>query len=201
MEGFSPHLISVIALAEEEAQTSGSIYVAPEHLLLGLLRFRDEAASELLRKSGLDVEKLSGSIPKIAPMTEKQDIQLDEESKVLLKEAWNIALEFNESSCTAVHLVMAFMRLGEKTLQQKFFEGDWNQSVRNGTHLRAQKPENLNPEAIKYKITSWQNRAEMATKQGNQDLAREALKQISEYEKLLLDGDSNGNTKPRDFES
>jgi len=86
-------------------------------------------------------------------------------------------------------------------LQQKFFEGDWNQSVRNGTHLRAQKPENLNPEAIKYKITSWQNRAEMATKQGNQDLAREALKQISEYEKLLLDGDSNGNTKPRDFES
>jgi phage shock protein A len=42
-------------------------------------------------------------------------------------------------------------------------------------------------ESFKKQVSAWHNRAEMARKQGNDDLVRQALEQKRKYEKLLAE--------------
>jgi ATP-dependent Clp protease ATP-binding subunit ClpC len=59
---FSPSAKRTIELAFEEARQMGDKYIAPEHLILGMLRTADDAAFEALEKADIDKEKLRTEI-------------------------------------------------------------------------------------------------------------------------------------------
>jgi hypothetical protein len=58
MVNFSPHAQQVLVLARKEADRFNHNFVGTEHLLLGLIKLDQGVAVNVLRKFGLDLEKV-----------------------------------------------------------------------------------------------------------------------------------------------
>ena len=56
--GISDELNSIISYSREEAMRTGSYGIAPDHLFLGILRHRENSATDALIGTGADVEEL-----------------------------------------------------------------------------------------------------------------------------------------------
>ena len=56
--GISDELNSIINYSREEAVRTGSYGIAPDHLFLGILRHRENTASDTLRGLGTDLEEM-----------------------------------------------------------------------------------------------------------------------------------------------
>ena len=54
----SDQLNSIINYSREEAMRTGSYGIAPDHLLLGILRHRENSAADALLGVGTDLEEL-----------------------------------------------------------------------------------------------------------------------------------------------
>ncbi len=59
---FSQGMRDVIGYSREEAQRLGNESIAPEHLLLGILRERDSKALTYLSKLNIDTQRVKRSI-------------------------------------------------------------------------------------------------------------------------------------------
>lgn len=63
VDPYTPRVRRALALAWDEARRAGAGAVAPEHLLLGLLRERDGVAAQALRRLGLTPAALRSAAP------------------------------------------------------------------------------------------------------------------------------------------
>jgi ATP-dependent Clp protease ATP-binding subunit ClpC len=61
-ERFTELAKKVLALAQEEAESSHHSYIGTEHLLLGLLREGDGIAAKVLNNLGVEIEKVRGTV-------------------------------------------------------------------------------------------------------------------------------------------
>ena len=61
----SDELNSIVNYAREEAMRTGSYGIAPDHLFLGILRHRENSATDTLKGLGIDVEEMKQFIQRI----------------------------------------------------------------------------------------------------------------------------------------
>src|SRR5659263_499252 len=117
---FSQGMHDVIGFSLEEAQRLGSETIAPEHLLLGILRERDSKAILQLSKLNINLQHIKRSIesrtirkdaPNLSP-----DIPLDKTAERVLKMVLLEvkSLEYRGSTCLEIdteHLSVSYTHL------------------------------------------------------------------------------------------
>lgn len=175
---FSANVFATIALAQREALRVGCLEVSPDHLLAGLLGLQNDKAAELLRASRIQIKTTSDQLEPSEPV---KDIPLSSEAKRTLEVAWEIAQQNNDHECGTLHLIAALQQLDKSGLLSRLDVSFVRKAIdSNSSALGA-----LDPKKIEEKIQIWQNRADMAKKQGNIDLEKQALEQKQKYQSLL----------------
>jgi methylmalonyl-CoA/ethylmalonyl-CoA epimerase len=103
----------VIFYARYEASEFGSYTIRPEHLLLGLLRDKDETLSRLL-PAGLTVENVRRRVEAGVGEREKIDVKvelpLDAETKKVLAFAYEESKELSHRHIGTEHLLLGLLR-------------------------------------------------------------------------------------------
>src|SRR5216684_9281748 len=70
-ERFTELAKKVLALAQEEAETSHHSYIGTEHVLLGLLREGDGIAAKVLNNLGVEIEKVRPAVESLVGPNER----------------------------------------------------------------------------------------------------------------------------------
>jgi ATP-dependent Clp protease ATP-binding subunit ClpA len=191
-ERFSPNLLNAISFAQEEAATVGHHSVMAKHLLLGILRLTDDPGATMLRRCGLTptnvISEISNEPEGVSSLESTTELALSDSAKIVLKSAYEVSQDMNCSECGTQHLVLAFLKHDQTARLLVKFGGasisDIEAEVRS---MSVSELPVVDVESFKKQVSAWHNRAEMARKQGNDDLVRQALEQKRKYEKLLAE--------------
>ncbi|HOJ20807.1 MAG TPA: Clp protease N-terminal domain-containing protein [Armatimonadota bacterium] len=106
----------VISLAQDEALAFGQEKVAPEHLLLGLIREEDCFAARLLTRLGADLDRIREDVE--ARLGQRghgsaKNVELEESARRVLSAAVEEAWSDFESDVGTEHLLLGLIREGE----------------------------------------------------------------------------------------
>lgn len=96
--------------AELIARETKSAYVGTEHILLGVLAQNNSVGSQMLRDSGITLDKAQSTLL----VANKNGISLgnkglSETAKLTLKTAYDIAREFNQDMCGTEHILFSIL--------------------------------------------------------------------------------------------
>jgi ATP-dependent Clp protease ATP-binding subunit ClpA len=113
---FTERARKVIFYAQEEAHRTKDNFVAPEHLLLGLVRENDSVAGRILSRLGVAREDIRARIEReiahgVAPGG--RDMQLTPRSKHVIDLAFDEARELGNSYIGTEHILLALIRDGD----------------------------------------------------------------------------------------
>ena len=115
----SDQLHSVINYSREEAMRTGSYGIAPDHLILGLLRHRENSAVDALRGLGIDVEELKQFIDshiftnEHIPYSEIDSITFSRGVQNVLSFTILEATKLRNRQAGVEHLLLALCRAGD----------------------------------------------------------------------------------------
>jgi ATP-dependent Clp protease ATP-binding subunit ClpC len=115
----SDQLHSVINYSREEAMRTGSYGIAPDHLILGLLRHRENSAVDALRGRGIDVEELKQFIDshiftnEHIPYSEIDSITFSRGVQNVLSFTILEATKLRNRQAGVEHLLLALCRAGD----------------------------------------------------------------------------------------
>jgi ATP-dependent Clp protease ATP-binding subunit ClpC len=115
----SDQLHSVINFSREEAMRTGSYGIAPDHLLLGLLRHRENSAVDALRGLGIDVEELKQFVDshiftnEHIPYSEIDSITFSRGVQNVLSFTILEATKLRNRQAGVEHLLLALCRAGD----------------------------------------------------------------------------------------
>jgi ATP-dependent Clp protease ATP-binding subunit ClpC len=135
---FSQGMRDVIGYSREEAQRLGNDAIAPEHLLLGLLRERDSKALMYLSRLNIDTQRVKRSIESRVVRQEapnlQGDIALDKSAERVLKmvvlEARSLESRgFSSAIIDTEHLLLAILKENKNLASQVLNEEglEWSQ--------------------------------------------------------------------------
>jgi predicted dehydrogenase len=114
---FTPRATEVLALARKEADRFNHNFVGTEHLLLGLIKFGQGTACAVLRKMGLDLEKVRLEVEKqfgIGPDQERVgNIPFTPRVKQVLVLAAREARGLNHTYVGTEHILLGLLREGD----------------------------------------------------------------------------------------
>lgn len=114
--GISNELNSIINYSREEAMRTGSYGIAPDHLFLGMLRHRENSATDALKGTGADVEEMKQFIDSRVftnehiPYSEIDKISFSRGSQNVLSFTLLEATKLKSSQASSTHLLLALMR-------------------------------------------------------------------------------------------
>ena len=122
---FTKRARRVVFFAQEEAGKRGKNFVAPEHLLLGIIREEDTVAARILTMQNVSLESLREKIQ--AGMTQgegrmEQDMQLTAEAKQALDFAYDEAHQINNAWIGTEHILLGLIRQGESEAGRRLAE-------------------------------------------------------------------------------
>ena len=115
----SDQLHSVINYSREEAMRTGSYGIAPDHLMLGLLRHKENSAVDALRGLGTDVEELKQFIDsriftnEHIPYSEIDSITFSRGVQNVLSFTILEATKLRNRQAGVEHLILALFRAGD----------------------------------------------------------------------------------------
>ena len=113
---FSNRVKEVISLSREEALRLGHDYIGTEHLLLGMIREGEGVAISLLKKLGVSLEELRGSIERATKGTATNNVKnlanipLTKQSEKVLKITYLEAKIFKSQLIGTEHLLLSILR-------------------------------------------------------------------------------------------
>jgi ATP-dependent Clp protease ATP-binding subunit ClpA len=112
---FTERVRKVLAIAREEAQRLQNEYVAPEHIMLGLLREGEGVANVVLERCGVDADKLGPKIESLAEPPSSRpalgpDLPYTSRAKRALELSMSEARELGHSYVGTEHLLMGLVR-------------------------------------------------------------------------------------------
>ncbi|WP_044118039.1 ATP-dependent Clp protease ATP-binding subunit [Alkaliflexus imshenetskii] len=117
---YSSRVRDVLTFSKEEAQRLGNQFVAPEHLMLGLLRQPEGKALRLLERLKVDFEQLRETIedrikgPK--PLNHTENLPLLKSTEQVLKLVHLEARSLKSEKVTTLHLLLALLRDSHGTI-------------------------------------------------------------------------------------
>src|SRR5258707_1596196 len=106
----------VLALAQEEAQHFQHNYIGTEHLLLGLVRSEESTAGQVLRRLGLELQKVRNSVEFIIGHGDSivlSEIGLTPRSKKVIELAVDEARLLQHNYVGSEHLLLGLIREGQ----------------------------------------------------------------------------------------
>ena len=115
----SDQLHSVINYSREEAMRTGSYGIAPDHLILGLLRHKENSATDTLRGLGIDIEELKQFIDshiftnEHIPYSEIDNITFSRGVQNVLSFTILEATKLRNRQAGVEHLLLALCRAGD----------------------------------------------------------------------------------------
>ena len=115
----SDQLHSVINFSREEAMRTGSYGIAPDHLILGLVRHRENSAVDTLRGLGIDIEELKQFIDshiftnEHIPYSEIDSITFSRGVQNVLSFTILEATKLKNRQAGVEHLLLALYRAGD----------------------------------------------------------------------------------------
>jgi len=111
---FSSRVRDVLAYSKAEAIRLGNQFIAPEHLMLGLLLQKEGKALSLLEKLKVDIDQLKETLEDkvrgTGVVTDTTQVPLLRSSEQILKLVHLEARAFKSDKVTTVHLLLALMR-------------------------------------------------------------------------------------------
>jgi len=113
---FTERARRVLSLAQEEAQRFQHNYIGTEHLLLGLVREGEGAAAQVLRKLGVELDKVRSAIEHIIGRGDRivlGQIGLTPRAKKVIELAIDEARRLNHHYIGTEHLLLGLVREGE----------------------------------------------------------------------------------------
>lgn len=129
----NPSLQRIINYGHEEAQRLGNTIVTPEHLLLGLLRERNNNDLEMLSVNASNIqyvkEKTEAEIRKNNPNSgyhELNDIRTSVETNLLIRDCVNEAVQLGNSEVKIKHLLLAVTANKNTFIAALLEEIGWN---------------------------------------------------------------------------
>ena len=114
--GISNELNSIINYSREEAMRTGSYGIAPDHLFLGMLRHRENSATDALKGTGADVEEMKQFIDSRVftneqiPYSDIDKISFSRGAQNVLSFTLLEATKLKSSQASSTHLLLALMR-------------------------------------------------------------------------------------------
>lgn len=114
--GISNELNSIINYSREEAMRTGSYGIAPDHLFLGMLRHRENSATDALKGTGADVEEMKQFIDSRVftnehiPYSDIDKVSFSRGSQNVLSFTILEATKLKSSQASSTHLLLALMR-------------------------------------------------------------------------------------------
>lgn len=117
MVNFSPRAQQVLVLARKEADRFNHNFVGTEHLLLGLIKIDQGVAVNVLRKLGLDLEKVRSEVEKLIGAGPDQKmlghIPYTPRVKTVLSLATQEAKGLNHTYVGTEHILLGLLREGD----------------------------------------------------------------------------------------
>ncbi|MHA7130070.1 ATP-dependent Clp protease ATP-binding subunit [Algoriphagus namhaensis] len=113
---FSNRVKEVISLSREEALRLGHDYIGTEHLLLGMIREGEGVAVSMLKKLGVPLDELRGSIERAVKGTANHNVKnmanipLTRQSEKVLKITYLEAKIFKSQLIGTEHLLLSILR-------------------------------------------------------------------------------------------
>src|SRR5258708_9772780 len=115
-EKFTERARKVLSLAQEEAQRLQHQYIGTEHLLLGLVREGEAAATKVLNNLGVDLNKVRSAVEFILGHGDRivlGEIGLTPRAKKVIELAGDEARRLNHTYIGTEHLLLGLVREGE----------------------------------------------------------------------------------------
>lgn len=113
---FSERARKVVFYAQEEAQKFGEGYVSTEHLLLGLMREKDNLACRCLTEMGVSTDRdrteVQRQLPRGDPRT-TQDMTITPRAKRVIDLAYDEARNLTNNYIGTEHLLLGIVREGD----------------------------------------------------------------------------------------
>ena len=132
---FSNRVKEVISLSREEALRLGHDYIGTEHLLLGMVREGEGVAVSLLKKLGVSLEELRGSVEQATRGTATGNVKnlanipLTRQSEKVLKITYLEAKIFKSQLIGTEHLLLSILRDEDNIATQILEKFDVNYDV------------------------------------------------------------------------
>jgi ATP-dependent Clp protease ATP-binding subunit ClpC len=123
---YSSRVRDVLTLSKEEALRLGNLFLAPEHLMLGLIKQTDSKALRLLEKLKVDFEQLRETIedkikgPKA--VNNSDHLPLLKSTEQILKLVHLEARSLNSEKVVTTHLLLALLRDAHGSIAQTMEE-------------------------------------------------------------------------------
>ena len=115
---FSQEVVTILAYAREEAMRTGSFSIGADHLLLGVLRHRDNEACSMLLQLGVDPDELKTYIDSRVfhehsiPYADEDKLSVSRSAQNAINMAAYEALRQGGGEVRAAHLLIAVTRSG-----------------------------------------------------------------------------------------
>ena len=132
---FSNRVKEVISLSREEALRLGHDYIGTEHLLLGMIREGEGVAVSLLKKLGVSLDELRGSVEQATRGTATGNVKnlanipLTRQSEKVLKITYLEAKIFKSQLIGTEHLLLSILRDEDNIATQILEKFDVNYDV------------------------------------------------------------------------
>ncbi len=150
MNQFSPKVSEVLSFSKEEAERLSSMAIAPEHLLLAILREHEGPVWDLLKKSDIDLNNIKTELENRLRKESKDriaitsDILLNEQASNILRLAVLEARLQHSETVDIPHLFLAILHDVTKNGAKEVLEENninYNEAL-NAMQLKANTPKN-----------------------------------------------------------
>tara|TARA_Y100000996_G_scaffold409885_1_gene391294 strand:+ start:4303 stop:6747 length:2445 start_codon:yes stop_codon:yes gene_type:complete len=113
-QNFSKGIRTILKLSKEEAYRLKVSHIAPEHLLLGILKDKDGQANRLLRSLGVDVNEMKLMIDDLSTDSKKTpnigNIQLNQKTERILRSTFDEANKLNRKIANQIDLLLVITK-------------------------------------------------------------------------------------------
>jgi ATP-dependent Clp protease ATP-binding subunit ClpC len=119
---FSPKIREVLTFSKQEASRLGNPFLAPEHLMLGLLNDPETKAGKMLSKLSVDVEHVRDTIERRikekTPLNQNNQLPLLKSTEQILKIVHLEARALKSTKVNTLHLLLALLKDRSSTISE-----------------------------------------------------------------------------------
>ncbi|MDI3521041.1 ATP-dependent Clp protease ATP-binding subunit [Anaerophaga thermohalophila] len=119
---FSPKIREVLTFSKQEASRLGNPFLAPEHLMLGLLNDPETKAGKVLSKFSVDVDHLRDTIERRikekTPLNKNDQLPLLKSTEQILKIVHLEARALKSTKVNTLHLLLALLKDRSSTISE-----------------------------------------------------------------------------------
>ncbi|MDN5290541.1 MAG: ATP-dependent Clp protease ATP-binding subunit ClpC [Anaerophaga sp.] len=119
---FSPKIREVLTFSKQEASRLGNPFLAPEHLMLGLLNDPETKAGKVLSKFSVDVDHLRDTIERRikekTPLNKNDQLPLLKSTEQVLKIVHLEARALKSTKVNTLHLLLALLKDRSSTISE-----------------------------------------------------------------------------------